>query len=238
MMKADIPNKQQSHVPTDPSLTLVPQDSQGLSSVPSSADPTPRLAFLIFSYRYEHLSRVETFCISSGAQKLLCIVKYFFLLIFQSHNVGTFGSTGFPSWTAGWKVFSRDDQRCGRLSSWGSKKFVEQEDSLQDVDWFSAKMVMNTISVRFVAGIDGWTPMMLDPEMLITFMMIPNPYSYVVKHQVRHHGHHPASMDGAAGGVFEQCCGKCLPQWVLLLSLNAKYHLCQCTMNLFRVKES
>merc|ERR1712012_157273 len=31
--------------------------------------------------------------------------------------------------------------------------------------------------------------------------------------QVRHHGHHPASMDGAAGGVFEQCCGKCLPQY-------------------------
>ena len=44
-----------------------------------------------------------------------------------------------------------------------------------------------------------------------------------VKHQVRHHGHHPASMDGAAGGVFEQCCGKCLPQWDHLLSLIAKY---------------
>ena len=78
MMKADIPQKQQSHVATDPRLTLRPQHTQCLSSVPSSADPTPRLAFLIFSYRYEHLSRVETFCISSGAQKLLCIVKYFF----------------------------------------------------------------------------------------------------------------------------------------------------------------
>merc|ERR1719397_251993 len=31
--------------------------------------------------------------------------------------------------------------------------------------------------------------------------------------QVRQHGHHHAGMDGAAGGVFQQCCGKCLPQY-------------------------
>ena len=70
MVKADIPQKQQSHVATDPRLTLEPQHTLCLSSVPSSADPTPRLDFIIFSYRYEHLGRVETFCISSGAQKL------------------------------------------------------------------------------------------------------------------------------------------------------------------------
>ena len=37
--------------------------------------------------------------------------------------------------------------------------------------------------------------------------------------QVRQHGHHQAGMDGAAGGVFQQCCGKCLPQWVFLDTL-------------------
>lgn len=116
---------------------------------------------------------------------------------------------------------------------------VEKEDSLQDFDYFSAKMAMNNILISFVTGIDGWTEYWWwwSPRCSLP-MMILNSYSYVVKHQVRHHGHHPASMDGAAGGVFEQCCGKCLPQWVLLLSLNAKYHLCQCTMNLFRFKES
>ena len=78
MVKADIPQKQQSHVATDPRLTLEPQHTLCLSSVPSSADPTPRLAFLIFQLgRYEHLGRVETFCISSGTQKLFWIVKYF-----------------------------------------------------------------------------------------------------------------------------------------------------------------
>ena len=32
---------------------------------------------------------------------------------------------------------------------------VEKEDSLQDFDYFSAKMAMNNILISFVTGIDG-----------------------------------------------------------------------------------
>ena len=70
-------------------------------------------------------------------------------LIFQSHNVGTLGSSGFPSWTAGWKVFSQDEM--WPIIKLRIEKIVEKEDSLQD----STKMAMNTISVRFVIGMDG-----------------------------------------------------------------------------------
>ena len=174
MLKADIPKKQQSHVPTDPRLTLGPQDSQCVSQFcPLISWSNTALGFSHFQLgRYEHLSKVETFCVSSGAQKLLAlwIVKYFFFYFFRVTMLGRLVRLASPL-----------GQQVGKFSDKIIRDVADYQAEDRKYCWkgrFSSRCWLlfskdgdeyNLGQVRRRHGWMNWTLMMMISKMLVTY---------------------------------------------------------------------